>query len=186
MSYSHQHSPTRSQPSAEESHPTPGSCPGSFKDKKRDTTATSWLTSYTQTSPGYQNFCQDTTCLFQLHQETYSPCQEVSHQFQETTGSWTESGHNPETPGHLSDLQLFAVPLVGWQKYHANLSPRSAKPSLLNSRMNICAALITLRSGKGWRRSSEPDRLSSPPPPPCCRCHRREAHRHEEAKENRQ
>ena len=32
-------------------------------------------------------------------------------------------------------------------------SPMSAKPSFLNSRMNICAALLALRSGKGRRRS---------------------------------
>ena len=39
-----------------------------------------------------------------------------------------------------------------------NSSPRSAQPSLLISRMNICTVL--LMSGKGWRRSSEPDGMS--------------------------
>ena len=47
--YSHHHSP--SQPQGEqESHQIPGSCPGSFKDKKMDATATNWPTQCTVTS----------------------------------------------------------------------------------------------------------------------------------------
>ena len=33
--------------------------------------------------------------------------------------------------------------------------PRSAKPSLMNSRKNICTAPLIQRIGKGWRGSSE-------------------------------
>ena len=48
LPYSHHHSLSPSHlPQEEASHQTPGSCPGSFKDKKRDATPTSWQTSYT-------------------------------------------------------------------------------------------------------------------------------------------
>ena len=49
------------------------------------------------------------------------PHREVSHQYQEATGSQTETGHNAETPGHWRDLHLFAVSLAGWQKYHLQI-----------------------------------------------------------------
>ena len=57
--------------------------------------------------------------------------------------------------------------------------PRSAEPSQLNFRKNICTALIALMNGKVWRSSNQMEC------PPCCRCHRRKAYRHKEAKENR-
>ena len=42
-------------------------CPGSFKDKNRDSTATSWQTSYRH--PRIPEFCQDASCLFDLIKE---------------------------------------------------------------------------------------------------------------------
>ena len=52
------------------------------------------------------------------------PHQEVSHQFQEATGRWTQTGNNPETPGHWRDLHLHAVPLVGWPHHHLQICPQ--------------------------------------------------------------
>ena len=42
----------------------------------------------------------------------------------------------------------------------AHLSSWCAKPSLKNSRMNICAALLILKGRENWRRNSETDRMS--------------------------
>ena len=101
----------------EKCHQTHGSCPGSFKDKKNDATATAWLTSCTQTS-------QDTRILpachlpFLLHRRTHtSPHQEVSQQFQEALRSWIETSNNTETPGNKRDLHILAVSLAGWPNH---------------------------------------------------------------------
>ena len=88
-------------------------------------------------------------CLFGPHQRMHTPPhQEVSHQFQEAIGSWkTEVGNNSHTPGHRGDLHLLAVSLVGWLYHHLQIPPPGLpSQSLLNSRTNICTALI---SGKG-------------------------------------
>ena len=74
-------------------------------------------------------FCQDVQCLFLPFRRTHSPLhQEVSHQFQEATRSWTQSGHNPETTSHWRNLHLPAVPLVGWLHHHLQIGP----PGLLS------------------------------------------------------
>ena len=81
-----------------------------------------------------------------MHTPTH---QEVGHQFQEAIRSWTQTDNKAETPGNRRDLHLLAV---SPGQPSVNSSPRSAKPSLLNSKMNICAALIPMMNGKGWRR----------------------------------
>ena len=68
MPYSHHHSLRPSQPTGEESHPTPGSFHGSFKNKRKDSTATSWLTSFTPTHR-VPKFWLAATCLFYLIEE---------------------------------------------------------------------------------------------------------------------
>ena len=56
--------------------------------------------------------------------------------------------------------------ITGWLAAppSGNSFPRCAKPFLMNSSTNICAALVALNSGKTWR-SSEPDGS----PGPSCR-----------------
>ena len=51
------------------------------------------------------------------------PHQEVSHQFQETTGIETDTGNNAETPSNRRDLHLLAVLLAGWQNNHLQIRP---------------------------------------------------------------
>ena len=107
--------------------------------------------------PEYQNFVR-TPLAFLPHRRMHTPPhQEVSHQFLEAISSWTETGNNADTwqqkrptPPCGITSWLVAPPSV-------NSSPRSAEPSLLNSRTKICTALLILMSGKGWRRSSEPE-----------------------------
>ena len=72
--------------------------------------------------PGYQNFVRMPPAFFDIinHHHT-PPHQDVSHQFQEATGSWTETGNNAETPGHWRDLHLLTVSLVGWLNHHKYL-----------------------------------------------------------------
>ena len=72
--------------------------------------------------PIYQTFVRLPPAFFFLKKHTPAH-QEVSHQFQEAIGSWTETGHNPETPGHKRHLQLLAASLVG-ELYHRNLQIR--------------------------------------------------------------
>ena len=59
----HSHSNSH-HPGEKESHQTPGSCPGSFKDKKKDSTATSCTTLYRLIIPGYQNFIRMPAAFF--------------------------------------------------------------------------------------------------------------------------
>ena len=74
--------------------------------------------------PMIPEFCQAATCLFFLHRGRHiPPHQEVSHQFQEAIRSWTETGNNPETPGHWRDLHLLAVSMVGWPRHHLKIRP---------------------------------------------------------------
>ena len=66
---SHHHILSPSQPlGGEECHQTPGSCHGSFKDKRRDPTTTSWTTPYTQTSKDTR-ILSGRPCLFYLIRE---------------------------------------------------------------------------------------------------------------------
>ena len=74
--------------------------------------------------PGYLNF----EGISPYRRTHTPPHQEVSHQFQEAIISWIESGNNAETPGHLRDLHLLAVSLVGWSCYHLQICP----PGLLS------------------------------------------------------
>ena len=64
--------------------------------------------------PRVSEFCQDASCLLLPHRGTHF--------------SWTETGHNPETPGHWRDLHLPAIPLVGWPHHHVQIRP----PGLLS------------------------------------------------------
>ena len=150
------------------------------KTRKRDAIATSWLTSYTDI-PG---FCQDATCLIEecIHQECI-------HQHIKTSVTNFRKPLEVRltvaiTLRHLATRETYTSLQYHWLVAHTTIckfAPRSAKPSLLNSRMNIYTALIALLNGKGRRRSAEIDRMS-----PCWRCHRWEEYCHEEAKENRQ
>ena len=48
---------------------------------------------------------------------------EVSHQFQESIRSWTETGNNAETPGNRRDLHLLAVSLASWLNHDLQIHP---------------------------------------------------------------
>ena len=101
--------------------------------------------------PGYQNLIRMPAPFFGLAEEHVHHC--ISHKFQEVLRSWTETGNNAETPGNSRELHLLVVSLAEWQKPPSvNLSPRYAEPYiyLLNFRTNICAALLALKSRKGW------------------------------------
>ena len=133
----------------------PGSYPGSFKDKKKDATAISWSTSYTPTS---QNTRILPPAFMTPSKNAYTTASRGQSPIVGSHYRWTETGNNDETPGNRRDLHLLAVSLAGSPS--ANSSPRSVKPYLLNSRTNICVALIALMNGKGWRKSSELDEMS--------------------------
>ena len=65
---------------------------------------------------------------------------------------------------HLATGETHTPPssITGWlaKPSYVNSSPRSAEPSLLNSRTNICSTQLALRTLKRYRRSSEPDGVS--------------------------
>ena len=63
---------------------------------------------------------------FLPHRGMHTPLhQEISNQFQEAIRSWTETGNNPETPGHWRDLHIPTESLVGWPHHHLQIHPPS-------------------------------------------------------------
>ena len=119
--------PQPSQPKGEESHPTPGSCPGFPRDKKRDATATSWPTSYTLTSQGTIILPGCPPAFFDIEERIHHRSKKSVTNFRKPL-EVGQTNHNLQTPSYWRDLT--APP-------SANSSHRSAEASLLNSRMNI-------------------------------------------------
>ena len=74
----HSHSPSQS-PEEEESHQTPGSCPGSFTEKKGS--YSNLLADLIHTDIQIPNICQDTTCLFTSSKNTYTTASRSRSQF---------------------------------------------------------------------------------------------------------
>ena len=124
---------------------------GFFKDKREDATATFWPISNTLTS-------QDTRILSGSHRQEehmHHGIKKSVINFQEALRSWTETGNNIETPG----------------KKERPTHPYRITVSLAQCVLLLCRAILAefrdeylhcpdLRSGKGWRRSSEPDGMS--------------------------
>ena len=73
--------------------------------------------------PGYQNFVRMHLEFFTSSRNAFTTASRSHHQFQEATGSWTQTGHNPETHGHWRDQHILAVPQVGWPHHHLQIHP---------------------------------------------------------------
>ena len=111
--------------------------------------------------PGCQNFVRMPPAFFNLIEER------IHHRIKKSVTNFRK----PLEVGlklaiilrHLATGQTYTSLQYHWLVGRTTICkfiPRSAEPSLLNSRMNICAALVAMRSGKGWRRGSEPDEVS--------------------------
>ena len=134
-------------PGEEESHNTPGSCPGSFKNKKKRC-YNSLLADLIHTDiPGYQNFVRMAPAFFDFIRKC------IHHHIKKSATNFRK----PLEVGlklaiilrHLATGETYTLRITGWltEPPAVNMSPRSAEPSSLNSNTNICAALLSLKNG---------------------------------------
>ena len=79
------------------------------------------------------------------------PHQYVSHQFQRTIKSWTETSNIAETPGHWRDFHLLAVSLIVWPKHHLQGRPLC----LLTHLAEFQEYLYCPESPDKWKRVEE-------------------------------
>ena len=88
-------------------------------------------------------FCQDATCFFHLIEE------HIHRYIKKSVTNFRKPLEvGPKlaiTLGHLASGETYTSLQI--------CPPDLPKPSLLNSRTNICTALLALMSGKGWRSS---------------------------------
>ena len=111
--------------------------------------------------PGYQNFIRMPAAFFDLNEERIHNRLKKSH----------TNFRKPLEVGlklavilrHLSTGESYTSLQYHWGVGRITICkfvPKSVEPSLLNSRINISAALPILKSGEGWRRNSEIDGMS--------------------------
>ena len=128
---------TQPDPKEEESHQKPWSCPESFKDQKK-------------VLQQYNNFVRMPPAFCDLMEEC------ILHQIKKSVTKFRK----PFKVGlklvitlrHLATGETYTSLHYQWlvgRTTSVNSSLRYTKPSLMNSRMNICAALLALKIGKG-------------------------------------